>query len=502
MSKPMLGLENFRQRVSCLVAAALLVGGCTLSPEPFTAEETATRVANDMAIMFSDQEKVDHPISLEEAAARALKYNLDYRLKLMEKAVALGEADLSHYSLLPGITADAGYNYRSNDDGTVASEGADPSITTESAHNTADLEMTWNVLDFGISYIRAKQQADMALIVDQRRRQVVHNIVKDIRSAFWRVVAAERNLPRVEKILGRVREALETSEKLLAEAVGKPMEHLSYQKDLLDTLTQLEATKRTLLAAKTNLAALMNIHPSHPFTLAVDDSVVNDPSFFPLSLEEMENVALAERTELQGEAYQSRIFAQESKVAILRMLPGLNFSAGLHFDDDHYLLNNSWGTFGASLTWNLLNVIKLPATLDLAENQEEMSNVRRLALSMAVISQVNVSALRYASMVREYGLAKKRFAVEDRMRAHSWAARQAKRGGELAEIQGEVRSLQARLRRDLVFANVQEAYGGLFATMGVDPLPETMTDHSLSAVGEELKRTFGRWDRGEFGGSI
>ncbi|MEO5337011.1 MAG: TolC family protein [Magnetospirillum sp. WYHS-4] len=484
----------------CLTSLmALMAAGCSLSPVPFTDEETGARVAADRLNMFDNQEKVAEAISLEEATARAIKYNLDYRLKLMEKAVALEEVDLSHYSLLPQVAADAGYNYRDNDDGTQTVPGGTPSITKERVHNTAGLTATWNVLDFGISYIRAKQQADMSLVVEERRRQVVHNIVKEVRAAFWRVAAAERNLPRLETLLERVRGAQRNSEKLLSEGLGKPSDHLNYQKDLLDTLSQLEVTKRDLQAAKTALAALMNLHPGAKFTVTVDEATVGDPLSFQASVERMEDVALANRTEMRGEAYQTRVYAQESKIAILRMLPGLSFSGGLKYDDDHYLLNSSWKTMGVSLAWNLLNVVKLPAALELAEKQEELSNVRRMALNMAVISQVHVSGLKYASSVQEYALARKRFEVEDRLRAQSAAAKYAQRGGELNEIQNEVRSLQARLRRDLAYASVQEAYGSLFATMGLDPLPQAMSDHSLAAVKTELGKTFNSWRTGKFG---
>lgn len=487
------------RRVGLVSAIALVATACSLDPEPFTGEETAARVAADRLNMFANQEKVGQAISLEEATARALKYNLDYRLKLMEKAVSLEEVNLAHYSLLPQVAAEAGYNYRSNEDGTQTVPGGTPSITTERVHNTAGLSATWNVLDFGISYIRAKQQTDMSLIVEERRRQVVHNIVKDVRAAFWRVVAAERNLPRLEKLLERVRGAQKNSEKLLSEGLGNPAEHLNYQKDLLDTLAQLEVTKRDLEASKTTLAALMNLHPGAKFTVTVDDASLGDPLDLSMAVEDIENAALFNRTEMRGEAYQARVYAQESKIAVLRMLPGVSFSGGLKYDDDHYLLNSSWGTMGLSLAWNLLNVVKLPASLDLAEKQEEMSNIRRLALSMAVISQAHVSALKYGSSVQEYSLARKRFEVEDRLRAQSAAARYADRGGELAEIQNEVRSLQARLRRDLAYANVQEAYGGIFATMGLDPLPPAMSDHSLEAVKTQLGKTFKVWRSGKSG---
>lgn len=485
-------------RAASMFATVMVLVGCAVSTDPFTPEETLTRVTEDMAKIFSNQEKIGHAVTLEEAIARALKYNLDYRLKLMEKAVAVGEADLATYSLLPQIAADAGYSHRSNNDGTIADGSSTESVTTERIHRTGNLDLTWNVLDFGISYIRAKQQSDMALIVDERRRQVVHNLVKDVRAAFWQVVASERNLPILNQLLMLVQDALDDSERLAAEGL-QTSEQLAYQRDLLETLSQLEVTKRNLLVARTMLSALMNVHPASDYLLDIGATDVNAPLTFPFSIEDAEDMALIQRTELRGEAYQARIYAQESKIALLRVLPGLNLSGSLNWDDDRFLVNESWMTGGLSLTWNLLNVLKLPATLDLADKQVHLSEMRRLALTMAVISQVHVANLRYQSAMREHYLAAKRYDVESQIRARSKAALRAARGGQLAHIRGEVRALQAQLRRDLAYASVQDAYGGLFATMGLDPLPSEMRSDSVEAIKVALMQAFSDWKNGSIG---
>jgi len=492
------GRSGIFRRVVALPALALMVSACSVTPVPLTPDETALRVAHDMAAMYADQEPVTGPITLEEASARALKYNLDHRLKLMEEAVALSELDLSHYDLLPRVTAEAGYHARSNIQGTLVTPGSTQSVSTERVHNTADLEMTWNVLDFGVSYIRARQKADMALMAEERRRQVVHNILKDVRAAYWRVAAAERSLPALGALADRVGEALENSERLVAEGLGSKVDHLTYQRALLDTLAQLDATRRDLMTARQNLAALMNIPPGTPYALAVDGTDFDAPPAFPLTVEQAEIVALHQRAELRGETYQTRIYARESKVGILKMLPGLNLFAGVHYDDDRYLINQDWANLGTSLTWNLLNVASLPATLDAAERKVQLSEVRRMALSMAVVSQVHVAALRNASAIRQFALAQRRRVVEDGIGDASRAARQARRGSELEAIRDEVLAVQARLRQDLAYADVQDTYGAFFATIGADPLPLQAADpRSLDGAKEALGETFERWRSGD-----
>ena len=99
------------------VIIAVMLAGCSLLPQPVTQAEVKTRVQQDVSKMYVNQEPINAPISLEEAVARTLKYNLDYHLKQMESALALGIADYSKFEMWPKLLATAGYNTRNNDSG-------------------------------------------------------------------------------------------------------------------------------------------------------------------------------------------------------------------------------------------------------------------------------------------------------------------------------------------------------------------------------------------------
>src|SRR6185437_1090717 len=95
--------------------------------------------------MFAGQDPVTRPVSLSEAMARAIKYNLDNRLKLMEEAVARRQLDLASYDLLPRLTIAAGYTDRNN---VLASSSENvftdtqslvPSTSSDKALRNADL---------------------------------------------------------------------------------------------------------------------------------------------------------------------------------------------------------------------------------------------------------------------------------------------------------------------------------------------------------------------------
>ncbi|MCW5606011.1 MAG: TolC family protein, partial [Burkholderiales bacterium] len=173
---------------------ALAAAGCTIAPEKITRDEVIARVQRDQDQIYKEQELLREPITFPVALARALKYNLDYRLRLMESALARDLFDVAKLDLLPKLVAEAGYYRRNNDSGGTSIGIEDrlvslrPSTSEERSYQMARAEFSWNALDFGLSYYRAKQVADEYLIAEERRRKILQNIVQDVRNAYWRAV--------------------------------------------------------------------------------------------------------------------------------------------------------------------------------------------------------------------------------------------------------------------------------------------------------------------------
>lgn len=101
--------------LSTLFAALLLAGCASLVPEPLTVPEIAATSVADRQAAQKDVEPLAGPLSLEEAIARAIKYNLERRARLMEEAVAAGQFDAGNFDLLPKLAKLAGYCSRNND---------------------------------------------------------------------------------------------------------------------------------------------------------------------------------------------------------------------------------------------------------------------------------------------------------------------------------------------------------------------------------------------------
>lgn len=480
---------------------ALAVTGCAVKTQPIEPGVSEQRAKSDLAKMFKDQEALQGPLTLHEAMARAVKYNLEARLKIMEEALAQRQVDLATFDMLPRMAMSAGYAGRSNVSASSSqsiltnTQSLEPSTSQDRDRDVADLTMVWNVLDFGVSYVNAKQQGDQRLIVQERRRKVVQTIIQDVRSAYWRAVAAERLLAQIDALMARVDQAKANSQQLGEQRLGDQIATLNYQRALIEATRQLEEQRRALSLAKTELGALINLAPGTKLTLAAS----NDYSVpeLKVDLAILEQQALASRPELREQDYQSRISAAEVRKAMLRMLPGLEFSAGGHYDSNSFLSNQSWADYGVKVTWNLFNVISAPAAINVAKAGEQVVEARRQAMSMAVLAQLYVANANFNEARRQFTTSQQLVSLDGQIVEQLRNRHQAQGIGELELIQGELNALQADLRRDLAYAELRNSYGQVFASAGLDPLPTKLRSDSLTDIAQALSSNESRWQQGD-----
>lgn len=484
-------------------ALSLVVGlAACASPNPLSESAIHERIEADRSALFTDQDPVSKPISLAEGTARALKYNLDHRLKVMETALAQGEADIVGWDMLPRVAANAGYTARSNEAGASSkslisgSQSLESSTSTEKAYETANLSVAWNVLDFGVTYLRSKQQADRKLIALERKRKVVHNIVQDVRYAWWRALSAQRLLPKLEVLQKQTQSALADSRAAAGRQLASPTQALDYQMTLLETLRQVGQLRRDLELAKAELGTLMNLSPGAAYSLAEPASNGFAVPEVTGSVAELQQAALVNRPELREEDYNQRISATETNKALIRLLPGLEMTSDMQYSGNSYLYHQSWIEGGLKLTWNLMNLTSAYPNYKLNEAREDLVKAKRQALSMAVLTQVNVSLMRYRMAADDFKLAQEMQQVAGRLQTQAETARLANAESGLESIRRMSKAVFVELQRDVAFAELQSAVGRVYSSVGVDPLPDKLASRDLPSVTAEVEKVLATWERG------
>jgi outer membrane protein TolC len=464
-----------------LAVAAMVLSGCSsLTPSPLKEQAVRDRAATDRVKMFDQQEPIAAPITMEEAIARSLKYNLDLRLKRMEVAVNQQLHDVSKYDMLPNLVVGAGYmdrnNYAGGDSrplyGPQSSRPSDAMARTQSFSTSADMErklrsveFSWNVLDFGVSYYRAKQRADEFLIAQERRRRVIQTTIHDVRFAFMRALAAQRLAGEAESIMVQADKAIELSRATEQRGALPVQTALAYQRALVDAVALLNTRRQELDFAKAELAALMSA-PTTQFTLAESPEQALQP--LPTNLGVLEDTALLNRPELREEDYRKRISGDETRRQLMQAFPNLTLGLGAQYDSNRLLYNNDWVESSARVSWNLLRVLSAPAVKEAGERQLGVDDARRAALSMAIMTQTRIAALRYGLARNDLDLAQKSLDVDSRVATVAKAGVSNRAETELELVRASARAAVSKYQRAIAYANAAAAFARIQHSLGQD----------------------------------
>jgi outer membrane protein TolC len=483
-------------RLPALVGGiAMLLAGCAVRPEPISSSESAAFTENRLERLVAQQEHVSGAISLHEAMARAIKFNLDTRVEQAQAALKLKELDLSHYKMLPALVAGSGFAGRDNisasSSQSIASgrQSLEPSTSTEKSLLSSDLTFSWNILDFGLSYVRAQQLADEALIAEETRRRVANRVIEDVRTAYWRAVTAERLASRMRGLESRVQTALRDTRRQFGDVNVNPVTALSYERDLVEVRRQIQQVDSDLAVAKSQLAALMNLTPGTPFRL-VDSRATSVPT---LSRDpaEMLRIALNNRPEMREVQYRLRINSKEATAALLELLPGAQLYLGGNYDSNKFLFNNNWLAYGAKASWNLLKIVQFPARKASIDAQDTMLDERSMALTMAIMTQVHVSRARYALAFRDLKTAADMLNVQNSLRAQIRSQIAVDRSGSQLLIKEELNALLAEVRFDLAHAQLQNAFASVYGALGLDPVDASVDlNADTKTVAKQLEKVW------------
>lgn len=479
--------------VATVVAA---IGGCTTVPEPLDQASLVANADHNLARVISEQEPVSRSINVYEAIARALKYNLDQRVELMQQAVKVQELNLANHQGLPNIVAGSGYAGRDNvlasssESILTGRQSLEPSTSSERNNVVGDITLSWNILDFGLSYVRARQAADQVLIQQEARRRALNRIVEDVRTAYWRAIASERLLARLTSLESKTRKAISDSRALAAERQTSPVAALTYERELLEIRREAQRIEGELRVARSQLAALMNLPPDARFRLAGGGTRLGAATL-NIDPRKLVRIALVNRPETREIAYRLRINEKELDAALLEMLPGINVFLGASTDSNRFLYHSNWIGWGAKASWNLMKVFQYPAKKELIDAQSRLLDERGLALTMAIMTQVHVSRARFAHARKELSTAAQLRDVQRRLLNHIQAAAVTDRTSEQTLIREQMNVIVAEVRHDLAYANLQNAYANIYASLGLDAFPAVDIERvSVAELSQALRKTW------------
>ncbi len=491
-------LRLFTSRIVLVAAAVALSVGCAVTPTPLPVEALDKVRLQRTRAVTSGQEVIARPITLHEAMARAIKYNLDLKVEMMSQSLKASELDIANYNMLPGVVTELGFQSRDNYSGSrssrllsennIGSQSLVPSTSSEKQVSSGNLNLSWDILDFGLSYVRANQKADEYLIAQERKRKVVNGIIENVRTAYWRALSAQRLTEQLKTLEQEISSALASSRASYNGGNNPPMAALSYQRELLNINRDVQRVHRDLSVSKQQLAALMNVDPSSHYKLVYPDRdsiVVN----IPLKPAEMVKVAMLNRPEVREINYLQRINSREYSAAFLNLLPGLQLFGGFNYDSNEFLYNNHWSGWGARASWNLIEAFKYPAKKRSISAKSALLHQQALALTMAVTTQVHVSAVRFAIARKSLETIKQLYQVQSLIMKQIDAGFRSGRISRQTLIREKMNKILAEAEYDMALSDLQNAYANVYASMGLDPYDSATTGtESVDVLTKKLQQ--------------
>ena len=413
------------------------------------------------------------PLTLDEAIQRALAHNLDYQLLRLDRDLREEEASGARFKMLPNLIVSAEANYRSRVRAVRSkildadTGGTFPAYAYSAPKDNvlADMQLAWNLLDFGISYFRSRQAENQILIAEQQARRAGQNLALDVTLTYYRAVAADRAADQARDMLGRIQKHQQVIRRQIDGKVLGEIKGLDSEEALVLMRMKLQDFETEHRSAKSELASLIGLAPGSEMEFApVDFEIL--PQQITLDVHALEQEALENRPELYEQDLQEKVMLDEVNAAIVDLFPSPVASLGLEHDSNRYLKYHTWHTAGLRASWNLLALPQRMSRVKQAKLKVEMVKERRIALACGVLAQTHLAVIACEDDLHQFELA--RGLNQIRQRKLAAALKHLQQGqidaAEVMRLEGE--ALFARIRYMLAHADVATSVRRLANAIG------------------------------------
>lgn len=436
----------------------------------YTDWDSAVRVDADLQNMYqSTPSKLNKPIDMYMAMSLALKYNYTRRLASYQQSLL--EAGKVPYSKFPDILVRAGYVNDSN-----------------SGNLNPDLKVAWNVLDMSSIYFQINDKEYQQNVAFEESRKVVHNILQETRSLYWRTLAAQKLLPvmdeMIEALTLQVDEINTEAKQLAEENKSLTSEQLISKRKYMESIKSASDLKRKMQDNEVQLASFLGLHPSTQYRLVGSEYGNFKLPEIKANLSDLEWLALTNRPELK--VYDIDVDVNNLRIQIKELKdPGVN-----KYKKNPNYYNDMWAKKAQEVSMSVFeDNTKIV-------NQVDFITLRRQRVTSIVLSQVYIAWARYMSAVEDYQIN-----MEIANTSEDIAEDITTKDGSFAEKSKleSARAIDDEVKAFLSYADVQDALGNLYASLGMDALPHYMLKEKPSAIALYLRDVMGKeWHNNKF----
>ncbi|WP_151194469.1 TolC family protein [Cysteiniphilum sp. JM-1] len=259
-------MKEMKMKITFLaVCSVLLISGCSITPTVIDQKEQLNNTQTNLNNIWNKQQQIAHDINLPEAIARTLKYNLDNRVNQAQLMLENGNLTMAYLEMLPSLNVSTDYSFRNNEQiQNLVRNGqlvdGEQSFTPREVLNVST-GLQWNILDLGLSYTRAQQQANRIMIMQEQIRKTTQNLIQECISVYLKAWTAQQIYPKVKEFQEKATLALEKSKEVLKQKVNTNDTELDYQNVLIKSIRKANKLLIEIADAKSSLSRLMNVKP-------------------------------------------------------------------------------------------------------------------------------------------------------------------------------------------------------------------------------------------------
>ena len=427
----------------------------------------------------------DHPLTLEDILCIVFEHNLDVLTEEYERRVQEELTIAEELKMLPPLTLDGIFQERSKNTasntkilgGTAPPGTIQPQLASTRETRQWDARLTLDLIDFGLSYFKSKQERDRTFIIDQQHLRARQKLILETITAYWHVVVAQKVMNETIEVINLSKKFQEGFDRQIGRKNISEILGLVAESRIVDAQMQLNPLIYQYYSAKAELASLMGYPPETCFEVA--DVELKDPELDICDITELEEQALKSRPELSVKDLEQKIARESVRMAILQMCPNPSLFVDYDVDANPFLVFNRWMSAGVKATINLLNIPQQLHLKHAAQTQAEQTYASRLALSIAIMAQVHIAYIGYRDALDTYRLADQSYQLKSRL---ATAAEKEKRLGEFNGVDTlsfVADATIAKINAFKAYASLQVAIEQLDYTIGI---PLLFADTELDGI--------------------
>jgi len=483
-----------------VLLSAMLFSGCTSQYRVDLVKQRRDNLAEELKlIQVRETMSFPDPLTLDDVIKIGTQNNLEMRISRIMADIEKDNALAEKLNMLPQLSLSGNLGYRNSyniskyQDIYTGQEVLGTSTNQEKATKLMNIDLSWNILDFGLSYLRARQAVMGTEIKRMERIRQSQKLAVELSAAYWRAVLTVKDLERVKAIEAEATEYKTRAEALVAQKRLDPFIAKGIEKQVSDLSITSNNLQAEITAVKIELAKLMGLSPVTRFELSGESSaeayLENMPDSSKVDPRKLEIVSLNHRPELFSADLEEKVRQDEARSVLVSMFPGIRLSASQNFDYNSFLLNTTWSSVGVSVAENILALPSKYMSWKAKDKTVSMVKAQRLMLTAGIIAQVHMAFHDYRTKEKQFRLYHNAWLISEDLLNMS---RERNKLGTVTDVQITQRMMEtvvSKLQRDRSLTDVMNAYNMLLVTLGLnfEQWTEKLAQMNENAMPEDIQ---------------